>query len=481
MAGITTTYDIMVKLGVKNRLGKPLKEANTGMRRLSEGAARANKRMSSLAKAAAAVGVGFLAGKGLKTLIDVNAELEKTQAGLRTIIQMNTGSSFANSNVLATGLMEKFRKDAATSAGTFQDMAKFAGAIAAPVTQMGGSLEDLREITKGAVVAAAAFGERSDVAQLDITQALAGTLGAKDRFAKQLGIDPKSFNKLLPKDRLKLLKETLGQKAIKDAAKSYQTSFAGVTSTFKSNLEQAAERIGKPLFLAISKQLQTLNKWFDNNQAKIRAVADRVAQGLVKAFEFAKRTFGFISEHKDLLMALATAFLAGKVGGAIAQPFVQFGSLLGQAGGAVSAFGKAAGAAIASFGAGYAAGKFVDKKLGLSDKLSDLWVEAMTGTSINREAEDKATQDYLRRQRLAKEARAAVTVGMHGPYDQPSLGRQAPNSTGSSTSKNHGGRQIINIKMDVASDDPDRFAISLEDYFNTAATNPSQASNAWRK
>ena len=481
---ITTNYDVMVKYRVSDKATRGIRGIGLAAGKASRGLMGITRGLGRIVALSAGIGAGFGLAKGVSSLISVNAELEKTQAGLRTIIQLNTGKSFATSNLFAEDLMNKFRKDAKSSAGTFKDMAKFASNIAAPVTQMGGSLEDLREITKGAVVAAAAFGERSDLAQLDITQALNGTLGSKDRFAKQLGIDPKSFNKLLPADRLKELKRVLGKKAIKDAAKSYETSFAGVTSTLKSNLEAFAESAGKPLFQIINKELARVNAWFQNNEQRVKQIAQNVANGFVKAFEMGRQLFGFIDKHKELLMMLAKAMLVGKIASGIAGPFMQFNKMLGISSKAMAAFGAKALAVAASFAAGYKVGTVLDKKFGISDKVSDFFASKFGGYQKMTAAEKQATADAKERNRkknLARGARAAVTVGMHGPTLSEMMPNKLAGSTEGGTRKNQGSRQYITVNMEVASDDPDRFVIGLEDYFERAVTNPSQADSSFRK
>ena len=360
MTATTTVYDVKIRYMLTDKASKGLRaiakqsaaagtgttKLHTSLKRVNTELSRSRNRASKAAAAfkkigmaarmsrgggggfslglggiAAAAGGYFGISKAIDATIGFNRELATTEAQLRTIIQLNTGRTFETSTKEAQALMGQLRQDAKTSAGTFKEMVTFSSAIAGPITRVGGSLQDLREITKGAVVAAAAFGERADLAQLDITQALAGTLGAKDRFAKAIlgpmKITTEAFNKLSSKKRLEVLKQAFNQKGIKEAAQAYQTSFEGVFSTFQSNLQEFGGKVGQKLFARLSVELQRLNKWFDANEQRVNAIADKLAKGLVKAFEFAKKTFAFVIKHKDMLVLVAKAFLASKAIGGI--------------------------------------------------------------------------------------------------------------------------------------------------------------------
>lgn len=329
MATASTIYDVRVKYHLDDH-------ATQGMQKIEKGAKKAARSTNSLGKdlrrvfALAGGAYGF--SKLLKHTVGFNRTLGQTQAQLRTIVQLNTGKTFYESNEAAIELLDRFREEAKDTAGTFQDMSTFASAIAGPITRAGGSLNDLVEISKGATVAAAAFGEKAELAQLDITQALAGTLGSKDRFARAIlepmGLTADAFNKMTSKKRLNTLKEAFNQKAIKDAATAYQSSFEGVFSTFQSQLQEFGGKVGAKLFNRLTVEIQKISKWFDDNQRTVDRWANKFADGMVKGFEYAKKAFGFIIEHKDLLLSLAKAFLVGKAVKGIAGPFLEVGNAL---------------------------------------------------------------------------------------------------------------------------------------------------------
>lgn len=373
MASTTTNYDVKVRYQIDDKTAGGL----DGIKRRSDAAARSTSSLSRSLKRMAGIAIGaFGIRKALDATIGFNRQLDMTKAKLRTVIQLNTGRSFLNSTKEAGILMKQFREDAKSSAGTFKDMADFGTTIAGPVTLAGGTLKDLREITKGSVVAAAAFGERADLASRDIQQALAGTLGMKDRFARALlqpmGIDLKKFNAATAPQRLKALKAALSQKGIKDAATAYQNSFEGVFSTMKSNLQEFGGKVGKKLFDKLTGGMKNVNLWFKNNEKAVDRFANKLANGMVKAFTMVKDAIKAIVAQKDLLILLAKAALMAKVAGGI------MGLGGGGAGKGLGAFVSRLGAAtqglaLLAIGAQYAANRILrtqEKQLKLQGEKS---------------------------------------------------------------------------------------------------------------
>ncbi|MCP4502954.1 MAG: hypothetical protein GY822_23705, partial [Deltaproteobacteria bacterium] len=173
----TTIYDVMIRFGVAD------KKARRGIRGLGSASDRAYGAMKRLAVLAGA-GMGMHAL--VKHTVGYNAMLQETRDSLTTVIQGLQKISEGSALQKAGDLMENLRGDAKKSAGTFQEMTEFAKAIAPAVLKAGGSIEDLRDMTKGGAVAAAAFGERADVAARDIKDALRRGVNARDPFASQL-------------------------------------------------------------------------------------------------------------------------------------------------------------------------------------------------------------------------------------------------------------------------------------------------------
>lgn len=378
MANVSTIYDVRVKYRLDDQASRPMKGIGK----------RANSLSKSL-KRLVAIGV---AGFGFKSLvkhtIGFNRELDSTKKSLATVIQLmdKDTSTRAEGLTKSSMLMAQLREDAKQSAGTFQEMTDFAKQIAPPVLAAGASMEELRELTKGSVVAASAFGIRADVAALDIRQALGKGLNKRDPFGSMLldsiGMTTDAFNQLDKVSRMKTLQKAFDQPAIRAAAKEYQTSFEGTFSTFKSSLQEFGGKVGSKLFAKLTTELIKVNKWFTANSARVDDFASSLADGMVTAFNVAKKIFGFIFEHKDLLMTLAKAMLISKAASFMAGPFLGFGTQLSASEGKLGKFGGAlskAGVALQAFGAGFAIGTVIDKWTGASDKLSTALNDHVSG------------------------------------------------------------------------------------------------------
>ncbi|MCP4502516.1 MAG: hypothetical protein GY822_21405, partial [Deltaproteobacteria bacterium] len=125
-------------------------------------------------------------------------------------------------------------------------------------------------------------------------------------------------------------------------------------------------------------ELRKVNSWFEKNQDRVADFAKELADGMVTAFNAAKKIFGFLFQHRELLMTLAKAMLIAKAGNFMAGPFLAFNKNLGESALALDSnvkglkgFGAALGPAIQALTAGLALGTVIDKALGLSDSISD--------------------------------------------------------------------------------------------------------------
>lgn len=313
----TTTYDINVRYKLQDKTSKGAERMGTALKKTDK-AGRGLLRTIKMVAAGAVVGFGMRAGK--KWLIDYNSQLEDAKLKMTGLISLNMGGEWAANQKKANNLISQFRTDAISSAGTMQDFAEFSGMITGPILRAGMSMKDLREITKGGVVAAKAFGIEAGMAALDIEQALAGTLTKKDRFARALlepmGITTEMWNEMAtetPELIGKNLVKAFNQPALKQMADAYKTSWSGVTSTLKDNLQQTLGKVGLPLMKALVKEVKSINEYFMKNPEKVEQFVKRVSEGLVTGFSAMKSAIGFIVEHAGTLMAIAKAYVGFKL------------------------------------------------------------------------------------------------------------------------------------------------------------------------
>jgi len=357
MSEVTTAYKVRLffqvdrsraTLSFLDELGKKTKGAASNAKGLTE-------QLKGLAAAAGVTG-GLMAAKS--AFVDFNAEMEGAKIGMASILQMKLGGYFDDASKHANKLVGDFQQIAKASVGTTKDFTTFASAIMAPVMMTNAHLgttekrlAQLRTLTKGGVIAATVLGEDPELASRDVDQWLMGRLSTVDRVAKKLlgpmGLTTDQVNKMSSEKRLALLEKALTQPAIIEATKAYEKSWLGVKSTMMDTLQMLAGKIGLPLFKAITKEVASWSAWMDKHPEKVEAFATTVSKLLVDAFGTAKDVFGFIVQHKDLLLTLAKAVLiskgVGMVGGLVASPLRGISSLAERFGGLGAAAEAASG------------------------------------------------------------------------------------------------------------------------------------------
>lgn len=365
----TTTYLVETKY-VTSGTG----QSASAIDKVGDAAERASRKGDLLTRSLGMLGGGFLITKGLgmakDSLIGFNAEMETLLISLSTSLSIGLNKSFSDAQASATGLMETFKTMAAESPATTKDFVDMASQISGAVTAAGLGLSDLKDITKGGVVAAAALaGGRSDMIALDIQQMLAGTVSLRDRYARQLlastgNQDYTAFNAKGASERADIVKRALTGPALAGAAKAYETSFAGVVSTFKDKFQMAMGEVGKPLFAEITKEVATWSDYLDKHEKSLASVGDK----LVDAFKAIKAAVNFVVSNRDLLLALATAGVAVKGISWGADKFRGLTDGMSLAGNASKGFADRLGAAtgiIAGFSAaGIAAIGYLEAKAG---------------------------------------------------------------------------------------------------------------------
>lgn len=342
-----TVYDVKVRYMTDDRASK-------GLRTIGQEAERASRSSGSLTKTLMGIGAGVAAWKGFSLgkslLIDFNSQMEQSAITMGGLMMMNMGGDWASNQERANKLMAQFQEDAKSSVATTADFANVASGIVAPLTQVGGTMEDIRKITQGVVVASGAFGMSGEVAARDIEQALAGRMGVADRLPKLLGLDPDSWNKMIAKNPAKAIPEllkVLQQPAIKQMAAAQANTFAGQWSTLKDNMQIALGKVGLPLMKELGKEFAHVAAWMDKNPERINEVARSIAAALVKGFGAVKSAMSFLWDNRETILSLAKAFVAFKAvkfaTGGIASLAGVLSSMGSAAGSATSAIGKFAG------------------------------------------------------------------------------------------------------------------------------------------
>jgi len=347
MGGETTQYDVQLRYLYKEA------GARNGVRGLShdldQAGLKSGNLKSSIMGLGAAVTTGLVGVAAKRAFIDFNSNLEQARTQMAGMFMQAGTGTWEESLTTSNKLIADFQQLAKQSVGTTKDFVDMASMIVRPITAAGLGMKDIEEFTQGAVIASRAFGIAADVAARDIEGALMGQLRSVDRFARSLleplgyvGEEGRSrFNQLSAAERAAELKKGLTSDAIKNMAKAQEFSFEGVTSTLKDNLQMTLGTIGLPLFKAITNEVKKWNEWIAKNPEKIKQFAADFTSALMTGFGYIKKIAGFIVEHKDLLLALAKAYIVGK----------GVGIVTGTIGGMANSLASLAGTGVGSFGA----------------------------------------------------------------------------------------------------------------------------------
>lgn len=191
------------------------------------------------------------------------------------------------------------------------------GRVTQQATAAGMSVKQLEDLTVNGVVAAKALGVQWQVAARDIDQALQGRLSIRDELTTKLlaatgfvGEDGrKRFNQLSKERRAAALMEALTAKQITQLAEAQAQSFQGRVDRLRDSMQQLIMRVGKPLFDALGNAIRDVNKWLDQNRAKINAIADTVGGALGSAFGMVRDVLRALLADEDRVIALLTAIV----------------------------------------------------------------------------------------------------------------------------------------------------------------------------
>lgn len=410
----------------------------------------------SLLPMAAIAAAGYGLAKLTKKLVDLNGEAENTKMTLATML-IHTGQNTNFDRALERGseAMAQMRKEAEMSPATFAEIRDFSSLISTQFAQSGKSIEHLASFTRKAAVAAKAFGERPIDAARDVRSMLVGNVTSRDRFAKTLlagvGVSVKKFNAMTKKEQVKTIEETLNHPAIEKASKVYATTFDGAWSTFKSRVTQFFTTAGGGLTKTLTGYLNRLNTWWASNSNRINEVAEKVSKAISTTFTEASKVIKHVSDfmsHTGLTSSIKS------LAGAIRELISSLPSL----------------------------DKTTDT---IADYFHDFFgqsthVDKMKKTAGNASERMIAYNTMLRE---GRELRDLASLGIRQTTTplSPVLSGNAPASTSDDRAPNINIQMDVNATIEVASDDPDRFAIGLQNYFKDSIKNPAQAATAFRE
>jgi hypothetical protein len=514
-------------------------DAAPGLTGIGAAAERAEKSTFSLKSAilglGTAIGASTLFSKGKEAFIDFNKEVESTKISIAAISNMFSGGSFASSVAQADGIFTAYQEAAKASTATTKDFLEMHKMVAPVLTQSGASMTSIMDTVKGATVAAPIFGVRPEMLAIDIRQMLQGAVGAKDLAANimisSLGLDREEFNKKARENvnfAVETINRALTSPSIKDAARAFEGSFEGVTSTLADTMQILAGEAGQPLFKAITDEIKSWNEWLTQNQYVVETIKRDVQGALLDGFHAIKGFVRYLVENKDTFVVLGSLWaslkgvqvVGGAVGGLgdIAASFKKMGS---ETEATVTGLGKLAGQAASSamalaglYTAAQAFAEWVDAKhkrslegqgnigalhgqiaIALGSKAGNKDIAAGAVASQLREAGVLNAAGVVDRDKfrawaesqgagapeaivLAVQAEKAMARGNQAHIDRIAVQFSRETSKKQAKQKKDPGVQVTISRVEVASDDPDRFVLGIVKLADRAASRAVQSPSA---
>jgi len=326
-----------------------------GVERRARSAGRSITRY--LGRAFMLLGGAYGIGRLTRGMLGFNVQIQEAQFGLATLFNARAGMEMTSSLRLARTEINALRKDAARGVGEFEHYRQAYQMTLAPITTAGGTLADVRRLTRQALAAGFAMeGQHGmGIIPLDLVQAL--TVGAGERTTRTLsnilrsaGQSIEQFNAAPIAKRMELLTEAFGKFA--PGVELMGSGWTAQMDTLKDQLRFIGLTATEPLFERWTEHLRGVNRWLEKNADRIQQLAEHWGVKLLRVWEH-------LVDHAATYAAIVAGAGLGRVaftGGMAVGGFVRRrgglkaagGSLLGGLLGGGSLLGGGAGGGLAS-------------------------------------------------------------------------------------------------------------------------------------
>jgi len=380
------TYHVETRFTTKDESSKQLHD-------IGHAAEHAHEEAKGLKETLKEVGEAFLlfegVEKGKEIFIGLNAELQQTKIMMTSVIGTNFGRPWERARETAGEFYEEFESFTEKFPTSVGELSQNMQILGSAISQAGGGMEDLKKITEGSVVASKALHVEAN----QLFMMLEGRVSTRSAGAMALlnsvGMTPEAWQRLSAEKRMALTERALGSDVMKSAQSDFAGSFSGQAAMLKDRAEMSLAKIGLPLFKAVNEELHRWNEWLDKNKEKVEEIGHVVGEKLVAGFEAIKTIGEFIYDHSGVLIKVAEAWAAVKIGGML-------GEYGGAAGGAIGGvLGKGiAGYAIGGFGGGMIGGGMAMGGTG-GNILKAAGVGYMIGEQIMKAGLGDAIQDAI--------------------------------------------------------------------------------------
>lgn len=337
----STIYDVSVRYGLDDK-------ASAALENLGRTAERTERSVGGLKEGLRTLAEVFLVKEGLHAakewFVDSNSEMEQMKINLAAISSYNMGKPFAEAADQTDRLIAGWQEFSKSTTLTTTQFTDFGSKIEGAVLSAGASMKEFDQIVRrGAVVGdilGAGHAGGLQFAATEAREALMGQVRKTQMLNVQL-LGPvlkhekktlEEWNTMTSQERIRLYMAAINDPSWDEAIKRQSGSYKGRMSTLKDNLEILGRDIGDKFTKRIEAGLGDINKWISTHPKEIAEFTTKISDGLAKAFDMMKGAFGFIVEHKDLLLRLAEAWAVSKAYGAFGGAGGMLGMLPGAGG-----------------------------------------------------------------------------------------------------------------------------------------------------
>lgn len=255
---------------------------------------------SQLAMLGGAVGVGALVTGAFKA----RSAFEDMQTELGTTFNVLAGGGMMTEGLtLAKDEMKEIEKLAVKAPGGAEDLLQIYKQIVGPMSVQGKSLQDVRDLTFGASIAAKGLGFDFKNMGFGLQKMIAGSSEAGDdlfkMFSKSMGlikVTAGEWNQLAPEERFKILSAALGKYA--EAGDAVGATWSATFSTFEDIAKIGGRSFIDSLFGKVKGGLTNFNNWFIANQGVILETLGR----------WGDRVGEFMDDGANFIRAFVTTF-----------------------------------------------------------------------------------------------------------------------------------------------------------------------------
>lgn len=488
----------------------------------------------------AAIGASALFSKGKAAFIDFNSDIEQSKMSIAAVSRMfSPGQTFEQAMSGATATFGRYQEAAKASTATTKDFLNMHQALVPSFAAAGIAGQRLEKVVQDATVAAPillpGMGDAAGYFARDLQSMLKGQVASKDQAAmmliKAMGLDKETFNKKAG-ESTEFAVETI-QKAMTKLTgggvkQGLEKSFSGVLSTLEDTLQILGGEAGEPIFKLVTQEIASWNEWLTQNQYIVESIKRDVSGALVTGFHSIKGFVQYLVQNKDTFLMLGSLWASLKgvqvVGGAVgglgemASSFRRMGS---ETEATVSGLGKLAGQAANSamalaglYVAAQAFAEWVDAShkssvtgdanvgalkgqigIALGSKAGNKDIAAGAVASQLREAGVLNAAGVVDRDKfrawaegqgasggeaimLAVQAEKAMARGNQAHIDRIAVQFSRESNQKQAKQKKDPSVNVTINRVEVASDDPDRFVLGIVRLADKAASRAVQSRSA---